>query len=255
MPDITQLWSALALSPAAVLAALAMAFIAAFVRGMTGFGMAIILVPLLALIAPPTEAVVVGQIMGLLIGVFGLRTIVVDADRGSAIPIIIASLLGTPLGLWALISLNVEAARLGIAAVAVAAFVLVILPQRAERHPWPMPVTLATGFSAGLLSGFASMPGPPVVPYYIHAPVTAAQARASMMLVFLFTSVSGVIVAALMGLDSVRVWLLAALLFPAVWTGNALGSLAFGRISALWWRIAVAVILGIAGAAAIARAF
>ncbi len=36
---------------------------AAFVRGLTGFGMAIILVPLLGLIMPPGEAVVLGILL------------------------------------------------------------------------------------------------------------------------------------------------------------------------------------------------
>ena len=46
-------------SIAAVLAALAAAFGSAFVRGLTGFGMAILIVPILALALSPVHAVLV----------------------------------------------------------------------------------------------------------------------------------------------------------------------------------------------------
>ena len=48
--------------------ALGAALGASFVRGLTGFGMAILLVPILALALPPVEAVVLGNCLSVLIG-------------------------------------------------------------------------------------------------------------------------------------------------------------------------------------------
>ena len=44
-------------------------------RGLAGFGMAILLVPLIGLVIPPGEAVVVSNMLGLLIGLVGARQV------------------------------------------------------------------------------------------------------------------------------------------------------------------------------------
>ena len=53
--------------------ALAAALGSAFVRGLTGFGMAILLVPVLALALPPVEAVVLTNALSLMIGATEIR--------------------------------------------------------------------------------------------------------------------------------------------------------------------------------------
>ena len=65
----------LGLAPLTLAGAAAMTFGAAYVRGLTGFGMAIILVPLLGMLMPPGQAVVLGIILQLLIGPVGFRRI------------------------------------------------------------------------------------------------------------------------------------------------------------------------------------
>lgn len=82
--------------------ALTMTFGAAAIRGLTGFGMAIILVPLLGLVIEPAQAVVVAILLQLFIGPVGIGKIHADAETASAIPIAVIAMLATPLGLWAL---------------------------------------------------------------------------------------------------------------------------------------------------------
>src|SRR6478672_6773406 len=89
----------LGLTPAALALAIAAAFTAAFVRGLAGFGMAILLVPLLGLMVLPVEAVVVSNLLGLLIGLSGLRTTWDAADRPSALAIGVLAMAATPFGL------------------------------------------------------------------------------------------------------------------------------------------------------------
>src|SRR3546814_19180322 len=76
-----------------------MTFGAAYVRGLTGFGMAIILVPLLGLIIPPAQAVVLGILLQLLIGPVGLRMIHHDSARVTALPIGLIAMAVTPAGM------------------------------------------------------------------------------------------------------------------------------------------------------------
>ena len=91
----------------AILATLA----AAFVRGLAGFGMAILLVPVLGLAVPPREAVVVANWLGLLIGLVGIRKIIGASER-SALHISALAVLATPLGVWLLAITDAGLARL-----------------------------------------------------------------------------------------------------------------------------------------------
>jgi uncharacterized protein len=233
--------------------AAAMTFGAALVRGLTGFGMAIILVPLLGMLMPPEQAVVLGIVLQLLIGPAGLPKILADADRRSALTIGAVAMLATPLGLAALFITPPPVARVLIAAIAIASFIAVLLPpRRADQPPGPVATGL-TGIASGLLTGFAAMPGPPVIPYYLRQPIAPAIARASMMLVFFLTAIAGSVAAWAMGRAGWHDLLLAGLLYAPMWLGNHLGGRAFGRIAPPLWRSGVALVLGVAALSAILR--
>lgn len=231
-----------------------MTFGAAFIRGLTGFGMAIILVPLLGLIVTPGEAVVLGILLQVLIGPVGLKIIYADADRKSALTIAAFAMVATPVGFWLLTQTMPDVARLLIAAIAIGAFLAVLMPQRVGFSPGTKE-SVATGIASGILTGFAAMPGPPVVPYYLRQQIEPARARASMMLVFFATAISGTLSSIAMGLANWQLAWLSILLFVPMLIGNWLGGKCFGKVPAPLWRIAVAVILGLAGLSATLRLF
>lgn len=241
------------LTPLALALAAAMTFGAAFVRGLTGFGMAIILVPLLGMLIPPGQAVVVGIILQLLIGPVGLDVILRDAHRPSALPISALAMLATPLGMALLMAVSSDVARLLIALIALAAFALMLLPQHAEGHRPGAAMIGATGIASGVLTGFAAMPGPPVVPFYLRQQIAPAEARASMMLIFFATAIAGTLAALWSGLADHLVWALSALMFLPMLVGNWLGGRLFGKIPDAAWRIAVGAVLGLAGVGALLR--
>jgi uncharacterized membrane protein YfcA len=232
--------------------AAAVTFGAAYVRGLTGFGMAIILVPLLGLIISPGEAVVLGILLQLLIGPVGIKVILADADRKSALIIAAFAMVTTPLGIWLFKQTPPDVARLLIAGIAIIAFLLVLLPYRAGAGPGPKE-TAATGIASGILTGFAAMPGPPVIPYYLRQSMTPDQARASMMMVFFGTAIAGTISSFALGLGSWRLIWLSAFLFLPMLAGNWLGARSFGKVSAPVWRSFVAVVLAVAALSAVIR--
>ena len=232
----------------AVLAALA----AAFVRGLAGFGMAILLVPVLGLAVPPREAVVVANWLGLLIGLVGLKKILGASER-SAFVIAGLAVVATPVGVWLLAIADPAVARVLIALIALGSFVLVLLPKRPDYHEPGAGETGLTGLLSGVLTGFAGMPGPPVVPYYLRRHIAPQLARASMMTIFLATSLAGVVSATVLKVATIREPLFAALLFPAVLLGNWLGARAFGKVSDTVWRGFTGAVLGLAALAALWR--
>jgi uncharacterized membrane protein YfcA len=232
----------------AVLAALG----AAFVRGLAGFGMAILLVPVLGLAIPPREAVVVANWLGLLIGLVGLKRIL-GASEKTAFEISLIAVLATPLGVWLLGLADPALARMLIALIAFGSFLLVLLPKKPEHYAPSLTETGATGVLSGVLTGFAGMPGPPVVPYYLRREIPPSLARASMMTIFLATSLAGVVSAFVLKVATVREPMLAAVLFPAVLLGNWLGHKAFGKISDRAWRGFTGLVLGLSAIAALIK--
>lgn len=241
------------LAPLTLAGAAAMTFGAAYVRGLTGFGMAIILVPLLGLIISPAEAVVLGILLQLLIGPVGIGIIVADADRATAIPIALIAMVTTPLGMVALDATPSDVARLLITLAAVGAFVAVLLPKHPAGHRPTRAAVAGTGFASGILTGFAAMPGPPVVPFYLRRSLDPRVARASMLLIFFGTAIAGTLAALWVGIATWKLLLIALLLFPPMWLGNRVGASHFGRVPPHIWQAMVAVVLGVAAVSAVVR--
>jgi uncharacterized membrane protein YfcA len=242
----------LGLTFAQLAVALAATLAAAFVRGLAGFGMAILLVPVLGLAVAPSAAVVVANWLGVMIGLVGIRAVIGASER-SAFVIAGVAVAATPLGVWLLSITEPELARLLIALIALGAFALMLLPKKPAGHIHGAGLTGATGIASGVLTGFAGMPGPPVVPYYLGRHIAPQLARASMMTIFLATSLAGVGAALGLGVAGWPELRLAALLFPAVLLGNWLGTLAFGKVSDTLWRSFTGGVLGLAALAALVK--
>ena len=238
---------------AAILAALVAAFGSAFVRGLTGFGMAILLVPVLALALSPVHAVLLTNFLSVFIGLSEIRRLLRGAEK-SAWAIIALVAVTTPIGLYLLSNTTPAIARVIIAFIALSAFVAILLPRRGamEHHP---ATTGGVGILSGLMTGYAGMPGPPVVPYYVGRDIPRETAKTSMLLIFTCASSTGLVSGAAIGVLDWSLAILALLLFPAVLIGNWLGNKASGRIEDRTWRMCVGLVLGGAAAAALWKAF
>jgi uncharacterized membrane protein YfcA len=231
--------------------AFAAALGSAFVRGLTGFGMAILLVPVLALALPPVEAVVLANALSLMIGATEIRSLVREAEP-TAWAIGGLVVLATPLGLWALSVTGRDVARLAIAVIAFSAFIAILLPKRGAAVPGAW-VTGSVGVLSGLMTGYAGMPGPPVVPYYAGRDLPRATIKASMQLIFTIAASAGLASATWLGILRAELLLFAVLLLPAILGGNRLGAKVSGKVADPLWRACVGVILGGAAIAAFAR--
>ena len=238
-------------APWQILAALLAALFSAFIRGLTGFGMAILLVPILALALTPLQAVLLANFLSVFIGLSEIRRLVRGAERSAWI--ISAVVLATaPLGFLALAQTSPAVARLVIALIAFSAFLAVMLPRRPATTPGAI-TTGSVGVVSGLMTGYAGMPGPPVVPYYVGRDIPRETAKASMMLIFTIAPLAPLASGAVTGVLDLSVVLLAASLFPAVLIGNALGNRASGRVADPTWRSIVGLVLGGAAIAALVR--
>jgi len=225
------------------------AFAAGFVRGLAGFGLSVVLVPVLQLAIAPQAAVLVGIIALFLAALTDIGRIRRDAD-GSVIPIISIAVCAMPFGLWALVLLPADWARVLIAMVSLGAFVLVVVPLGRLALPRISALGLS-GFATGFFGGFAGMPGPGMAPFFLRGGLPPAAARASMMAVFLAVSPLSALVFIALGIGGWREAALAAALFPFILAGDWLGNHAFGKVTALQWQVCTATVLGAAAIGAV----
>jgi len=236
---------------AQIAVALIAALGAAFVRGLTGFGMAILLVPILALALPPIEAVVLGNCLSLFIGVTEIRSLVRESER-TAWVIGALVVVTTPLGLWALFSTSADIARLVIALIAFSAFLAILVPRRGSAVPG-MFATGSVGIISGLMTGYAGMPGPPVVPYYAGRALPRMTIKASMLLIFTIAASAGIASAAWLGVLRKELPIFALFMLPVIIGGNRIGMMVSGRISDPVWRACVGLVLGGAAVGSVLR--
>ena len=94
--------------------------LSACVQSMTGFGFAVLAVPLLAMVWPPIDAVAISFILSTLC-VALLWPQLRNAERLAIVrPLFLAALVGLPFGIWALQHLDLQALRLAIGTVTLA---------------------------------------------------------------------------------------------------------------------------------------
>jgi uncharacterized protein len=238
--------------PVAVMAYLAgVALVAGLARGFSGFGAALIFVPLASAAVGPMMAapllLVVDAVGALPMLPNGWRR----ADRGAVLVMNLGSLAVMPLGVMALTRLDPVTVRWGISALILVLVALLASGWTYAGRPH-RAVTVLVGGVSGFLSGLAQIGGPPVVAYWLgRAAASAQEVRANIVLFFAFSTVSGAVVFGFSGLLSVPVGVLALTTGPAYMAGTMLGMRMFGLASQRTFRricyalITLAAIIGL----------
>lgn len=248
---MTALWFGVTLDQ--LLLIFAIVFAAGFVRGLTGFGLAVILVPLVNLVIAPEQTVLLAILIGTLSGFLGFRGAWASCDKVTTTTITLSAIAATPLGLYLLFHTPTDIARLAIAAMAVIAFFAVALP-RSPLPPSGKGPAILTGALAGLMGSFAGIPGPPVLYYLARDGVPPARTRDAMIVIFLWAPLAVAVFAFAAGKLNWPLAALAAASFPPLALGNAIGTRFFGRMPETWWRTAVLLIIAASAAGAVIQA-
>lgn len=239
---------------AAMLVAPFLVFAGYVVFGLTGFGAAPVIIPVLAHFVPLADAVALCTVLdvsaGLLLGFHTRR----HADWGELRWLLPFSLAGVALGVTLLVNLPRDASllALGVFACAYAAYALA---SRGGPRRLPRALALPAGVSGGALGALFGVGGPPYVMYLSGRIADAAALRATittMVIVNVGFRLAAFVVAGV--LLQPRLWIAAAALLPAaalgLWAGNRL----HGRASRQGLVRAVAALLLLMGGSLIARA-
>ena len=224
----------------------ASAIIAGLARGFSGFGAALIFVPLASTAIGPTTAAALLLIVDIVMASPLLPRAWGIADRRNVGTMLIGTLVGVPAGTLVLTQADPIAIRWMIAALVLAMLTLLISGWRYHGRPAP-PVDVGVGLVAGFFTGIAQVGGPPVVAYWLGAAKQPDLVRANIVLYFaasaLITCVSYVVA----GLLTTQVIGLALLIGPAYGLGLFAGSHSFGFASEATFRWICYALIALAG--------
>jgi len=234
----------------AAIAICAIAFVSGTARGFSGFGSALIFMPLASSIAAPR---LVAALL-LIIDFIGAAPLIPNAwkqaDRKATAILALGALVGVPIGTWFLSRLEPVTTRWIISGF-VFALLLLLLSGWRYRGRDHAAISIGIGGLAGFCSGLAQTGGPPIVGYWLGRPIASVIQRANIVLFFAasdFFSLVSYAVTGLITLDAIRFALVVGPIYGAgVWFGASL----FGRASETLFRaicyalIATAVVVGL----------
>jgi uncharacterized membrane protein YfcA len=190
-------------------------FAASVLRGFTGFGFGLAAVPLLSMALPPAQVVPLVVTLQVVIGGAGLRAAATECDWRAVRMLLPGLVLGVPIGL----------------------LILTELP----------------ALVSGVISGLASMGGPPVVVYLLALGHTAARMRATAIVYFMLSGCISLIPMSLRGLITrdILIWSLASL--PVLFGGSWIGTLTFHKAKPRHHRMVALITLSALAALLIGR--
>ena len=171
------------------LAALVVAALSGLVRGFSGFGSALIYIPLVSAIYEPRIAAATLLLVDLVTALpFSVREFPRCNWREVAPVTIVAALLA-PVGSLALIFADPIVLRWGISVLVLV--LLAVLASGWRYHGRPtLPVMAAVGAVSGLGSGAVQIAGPPVIIFWLGGRADAVTVRANLMVFFILLSVA-----------------------------------------------------------------
>jgi uncharacterized membrane protein YfcA len=210
--------------------AFGIAFLAAGTQSLTGFGFALVMVPLLSLIWDVKLAVVTTA----LLNTVAILPLTVEVRRRihpwKVVPLILGSLLGIPAGIVILDRIDPQALKILVAAVVIAASLVLYFAPRMRLERGGVGSPLLAGMLSGMLRASTSMGGPPAVLYMLSREREMEEFRSTLLAFFLPSSLLTVIGLAIVGRMT-----------PEVMgtSGVALPALAAGLLAGAWLRLRV----------------
>ena len=220
----------------------------AFSQMITGFGFALVGLPLLALLTDPATAVVAMTALSTLLtlGATVHQRRLVDWRTAGSVTAM--AVLGLPIGLVALRFVDSRWLSVLIGIV-VLVFTIALARGAAVRGRGFTP---AAGFLSGALLTSTGMNGPPLVVAFQNKGMTPGQFRATLQATFTLQDMFALVGFAVAGLFGQPVWSVVAIGTPAMLIGWWLGNHAARRINPSRFRQLVLVMLAASGIVSIA---
>lgn len=232
--------------------AVVITLLSGFTYGFAGFGGGLTMVPLMALVYWPTEAVILSNLLPVITNVVGWPGVLPHIRWRDVIPTLLTVLVAAPIGAYFLIIGDPGPIRRIMGAI-VLFFAIVMMFGWQYRGPRNALAGVASGTVGGIVHGYLGMAGAWFSLYYLSGGEEARTQRANLYITMMVVSAMAVIphiVAGTMGRDT---WIRGiALVLPyalAVWAGarafRATSDRSYRRV-ALWLLVAIGLSVTIA---------
>lgn len=224
--------------------------LAAFVQSTTGFGFALVAVPLLATVTDPQRAVVSVTAVNLLLSAWVGWRHRTTLDRDAVIGYTWTGLLGMPVGLLVLLVVPTSALRVLVGVVVLLAVAGMLLRLRVSGRGGQ----IVAGLIGGALLTSTGMNGPPIVIGMDARALPPARFRSTLQAIFALQGFVAVGLFAATGLLDRGVGLLVLAYAVALPIGWRLGTLVFDRLSPKQFRVGVLAMLVLSASMALVAA-
>jgi uncharacterized membrane protein YfcA len=235
--------------------------LASTLQSMTGFGFAVLAVPLLVPLLPPRHAVALIAVLSTATTVLAWWRIRAETAPGWIGRLFPAGLLGIPLGLVALVSLPADGLRVvvGLSSLAIAGVLLwshtataasgpvAGVPATHDQHRRRRWAIWLAGLASGVLAGGLGMPGPPIMVLLQYAGMPKHTYRATALGYFTLLYPVTLLVMVAQGVLSGQIVAESVTYLPAVLGGIVLGHTAHRRVPQRAFTRIVLLLLAAAG--------
>jgi uncharacterized membrane protein YfcA len=227
-------------------------FTAAFVQVLSGFGFALLSMPIMTIALPVKEAVVVSTLLGMLSTSWQAWHLRADTIRPLAKRLTLSAFVGMPLGLYLLNVVDNDVLRLGLGISVIIATILLIARINLS-HVGP-GLDMGVGFVSGVLNTSLSTNGPPLVFGLQARHLDASAFRATISTVFAFSNIVGLTLFAINGKITADGLKAAAIGLPAWAIGQGLAWPVRKHVHGERFRIMVLTLLFVAGTSTVVLA-
>lgn len=226
---------------------------ASFIQGLTGFGFALISIPLLSLVIDIKTAIPLGALCGLVINTYLFFQLKREIFFSNLKNLIYGSIIGIPIGVLFLSETDPTVLKYilsGIILIFVFLTSTQIIPQRGVKDKYGV----VFGLASGLLGGAFNTNGPPILIYFYLKGWDKTKQKASIIGFFIFTSVVIVFSHILFGVVDLKIFKSFLYYLPVIIISNWFGHKLFKYISGKLYNKLILIGLTILGILLIIRA-
>lgn len=218
--------------------------IAGVVRGFSGFGGALIFIPLASAIIGPKLAVPLFFLIDFCTATpYGLKSMP-QARMPEVMPMVVGSWIATPFGAWLLASLDPLILRWGTNVLVLAMLGVLISGWRYHEEPKPA-VSFLVGLIGGVFGAAAGVSGPVIIAYWLGSRSPATTVRANIMVFYALAALGTDAVYYLRGLFTLETLAYAIFAVPLYGAGLFFGGRVFKGSSDKQYRNAALVLITI----------
>lgn len=221
------------------------ASLAGLVRGFSGFGTAMVFLPIASQYLTPFESIASLAIMEFF-GTFAvMRKSWSDADKVDLARLVVGMTIVTPFALLLLAKVGADFYRYSVSILSLILLLLIGLGVRYKGKLNPF-VIFSVGGLGGLTGGLTGIPGPPVILLYVASSHPISVIRANNLLFLYFFDVCVVLIFALSGVLTLKIFLLGSMLALPNFLGNFIGAKLFDPEKTNQYRIFAYIIIAVA---------